>query len=60
MHMGCIAMFCDEEREAEEMDKAYEYEEESHYLNEAQEEQAQLEWMEELRIRCYEKGEWNI
>ena len=50
----------DEDLQAYEEDKAYEYEEQSHYLNEAQEEQAQLEWMEELRIRCYEKGEWSI
>lgn len=52
--------FYDEELEAEEMDKAYEYEEESHHLNEAQEEQAQLEWMEEIRIRCHERGEWKL
>ena len=52
--------FYDEEREAEEMDKAYEYEEESHTLNEAQEEEAELEWMEELRIRCYENGRWEL
>ena len=50
--------FYDEEREAYEEDKAYE--EQSHYLNEAQQEQAELEWLEELRIRCHEKGEWNI
>ena len=48
--------FYDEELEAEEMDKAYEYEEESHHLNEAQEEQAELDWLEEIRIRCHENG----
>ena len=50
----------DEELEAEEMDKTYEYEEESHTMNEAQEEQAQLEWLEEIRIRCHERGEWKL
>lgn len=49
-----------EELEAEEMDKAYEYEEESHTFNEAQEEQAELEWMKELYLRCCENGAWEI
>jgi hypothetical protein len=53
-------MFYDEELEEEGRDKVYEYEEESHTLNEAQQEQAELEWMEELRLRCYEKGRWEL
>ena len=52
--------FYDEELEAEEMDKAYEYEEQSHTLNEAQLEQAELDWLEEIRIRCHENGRWEL
>ena len=53
-------MFYDEELDDLERDKAFEYEEESHTLNEAQQEAAELEWIEELRTRCYEKGRWEL
>jgi hypothetical protein len=49
-----------EDLEAYEEDMAYEYEEQRHYLNEAQEEQAELEWMQELYLRCCENGAWEI